>query len=705
MNTTRPGILYLFLFAMALTIWGLQQPERLVLILLSLTLPLISYRFPGHLHFSPFMLRLVIVALFAFSTFVLHADEKMVYVSIYNSQVIQPICSGLILITILQWFLPRSERFDWLLFSVVLLFVFSSISWEVARYRQWYLILALNFIVMMALLPISLNWRAMARQPRFPWFNHSMHLLATLLLFAGVGFVLLKSAEYLEGKVLRFLNDTFFSPRNQTLSGFSTVTHLTSNMQVELSERMVMLVDSPKPFHHLRGKVLTVYNRGRWWPIDNPAKAWAYQGQWPPQWQEKTEDLTFFSLHHPRSTLKGLTWIAHFRYMGYYEGHVFIPNSTWLLGTSSKFVNQDQYGIVHQNQFQSFPVYVLAGGSEPYLPTPYQIHKELPENLQIPLDIRTQVRALALQVTHGAVGNQAKARRIENWFHQNFQYSLNTPAVAIGVDPVVDFIRHRKPGFCSWFASGMTLMLRAVGVPAHLVSGWYGMEYNDLAKVWVVREKHAHDWVEVWDEGKKQWDTYDPTPPNALRDAMGISGTSPWWHTLRDWVILNWKGLTQSTFKTTLEEKLYLLRDFALKLLRTPWFYAVLVFMVLLNFLLKRQNGSLAGDDSNLNGNEQAYLQGEPTLQPLIAHLVQYLSEQGLTLKPSDTWSDIQAIILEQPWSDPDKERLISSINRILALRFGPWNPAERDALQQDLAQLPHRVKAAGRTQLNAGDA
>lgn len=385
--------------------------------------------------------------------------------------------------------------------------------------------------------------------------------------------------------------------------------------------------------------------------------------------------------------------MAHFRYMGYYEGHVFMPASTWLVGTSSKFINQDQYGIVHQNQFQSFPVYVLAGGSEPYLPTHYQIQKELPENLQIPLNIRTQVRALALQVTQGAIGNQEKARRIENWFHQNFLYSLNTQAVPPGADPVVDFIQHRKPGFCSWFASGMTLMLRAVGVPAHLVSGWYGMEYNDLAKVWVVREKHAHDWVEVWDEGKKQWVTYDPTPPNALREAMGISGSSPWWHTLRDWVILNWKGLTQSTFKTTLEEKLYRLRDFALKLLRTPWFYAVLVFMVFLNYWLKRQSRSRPEDENNHHHYEQAYLQGEPTLQPLIVHLVKYLAQQGLTIMPSHTWSDIQSLIHEQSWPDSDKKRLSHNIDRILTLRFGPWNPAERDALEQDLAQLPQRLK------------
>ena len=66
------------------------------------------------------------------------------------------------------------------------------------------------------------------------------------------------------------------------------------------------------------------------------------------------------------------------------------------------------------------------------------------------------------------------------------------------LDPVVDFLVNRKAGHCEYFASALTLLLRSVGIPARMVNGFKGGDWNDLAQVLYVRQKHAHSWVEAY---------------------------------------------------------------------------------------------------------------------------------------------------------------------------------------------------------------
>src|SRR5947199_2707265 len=86
------------------------------------------------------------------------------------------------------------------------------------------------------------------------------------------------------------------------------------------------------------------------------------------------------------------------------------------------------------------------------------------------------------------------------------------------VDPVEDFLVNRKEGHCEYFASALTLMLRALGIPARMVNGFKGGDWNDLARVMNVRQKHAHSWVEAYlgdtppPERAPLWLTLDPTP-------------------------------------------------------------------------------------------------------------------------------------------------------------------------------------------------
>lgn len=81
----------------------------------------------------------------------------------------------------------------------------------------------------------------------------------------------------------------------------------------------------------------------------------------------------------------------------------------------------------------------------------------------------------------------------------NFEYTLSlTGPRDPGIDPVADFILNKKRGHCQYFASGLALMLRSMGVPTRLVIGFRPSEYNDLGGYFQVSQNHAHVWVEAY---------------------------------------------------------------------------------------------------------------------------------------------------------------------------------------------------------------
>ena len=87
------------------------------------------------------------------------------------------------------------------------------------------------------------------------------------------------------------------------------------------------------------------------------------------------------------------------------------------------------------------------------------------------------------------------------------------------IDPIADFLINRKEGHCEYYASALTMLLRSVGIPARIVNGFKGGDYNHLGQVLLVRQKHAHSWVEALVDKTSRngariplWLTLDPTP-------------------------------------------------------------------------------------------------------------------------------------------------------------------------------------------------
>ncbi len=114
-----------------------------------------------------------------------------------------------------------------------------------------------------------------------------------------------------------------------------------------------------------------------------------------------------------------------------------------------------------------------------------------------------------------------------------FSYSLDLSIDDPGVDPVVDFLFNRRQGHCEYYASALTLMLRTVGIPSRMVSGFKGGQINSDTGRYEVRQLHAHAWTEAFIDGG--WTPFDPTPPAREESVAGLqeqsSGT---WSRFRD---------------------------------------------------------------------------------------------------------------------------------------------------------------------------
>jgi len=139
-------------------------------------------------------------------------------------------------------------------------------------------------------------------------------------------------------------------------------------------------------------------------------------------------------------------------------------------------------------------------------------------DLQLPSGRNPQTLALALRLRHQAGSDVDFVRAVLAFLRTGgFSYSLNPPP--LGPNPLDDFLFHTRTGFCGHYASAFVDMMRAGGVPARVVTGYLGGQWNPYDGTLVVRQSDAHAWAEVWLHGRG-WTRVDPTAvvaPERLR--------------------------------------------------------------------------------------------------------------------------------------------------------------------------------------------
>lgn len=99
-------------------------------------------------------------------------------------------------------------------------------------------------------------------------------------------------------------------------------------------------------------------------------------------------------------------------------------------------------------------------------------------------------------------------QRVLTYFNRQFSYTLSPPA--LGDNSIDAFLFDTQAGFCGHYAGALTFLLRSAGVPARIVTGYQGGEWNSDEQYLSVRQYDAHAWVEYWLQGRG-WVRVDPT--------------------------------------------------------------------------------------------------------------------------------------------------------------------------------------------------
>ena len=149
--------------------------------------------------------------------------------------------------------------------------------------------------------------------------------------------------------------------------------------------------------------------------------------------------------------------------------------------------------------------------------------EEFRRYLETPEVFDGRIKTFTEQITQNQTNRYDKAKVVEQYLQNNFGYTLD---LTVGGDePLADFLFNVKEGHCEYFASAMAMMLRTQGIATRVVNGFQQGEFNETAGVFVIKQKDAHSWVEVYFPETKSWVAFDPTPFAGQTSEANYAGT------------------------------------------------------------------------------------------------------------------------------------------------------------------------------------
>jgi len=133
---------------------------------------------------------------------------------------------------------------------------------------------------------------------------------------------------------------------------------------------------------------------------------------------------------------------------------------------------------------------------------------------QLPSDLPERIRGLAIKLTVNEATNYDKAMAIQNYL-KSLDYNLSIDPPPFDGDGVDHFLFEQKEGYSEYFGSAMTVLLRSIGIPARLATGYSEGEQIQGTDLYMVSDRDAHAWTEVFFP-KYGWIPFEPTPGVAI---------------------------------------------------------------------------------------------------------------------------------------------------------------------------------------------
>ncbi|MGI9553756.1 MAG: transglutaminaseTgpA domain-containing protein [Thermodesulfobacteriota bacterium] len=152
-----------------------------------------------------------------------------------------------------------------------------------------------------------------------------------------------------------------------------------------------------------------------------------------------------------------------------------------------------------------------------YRPGPGKLNRVdyyVPDNIRalyaVKFNVTDNVKELADELYIPGATVYENVANVRDYLRENLSYTRVLKSNE-NIPPLDQFLFENKEGHCEYFASSMVVLLREMGIPTRLVTGFLGGEFNYIGEYFLVRESDAHAWVEVYFP-EYGWISFDPTP-------------------------------------------------------------------------------------------------------------------------------------------------------------------------------------------------
>lgn len=126
------------------------------------------------------------------------------------------------------------------------------------------------------------------------------------------------------------------------------------------------------------------------------------------------------------------------------------------------------------------------------------------------------------------------ANRLVEYIQSGRGYSLSVTIPQGEADIPLRWLETNLPGHCELYASSFVLLARAAGIPTRIVTGFVGGDWNGFENYFMVRNRHAHAWAEIWDPAEG-WIRVDPTPGAGASESVDQALATGWLTLDRTW--------------------------------------------------------------------------------------------------------------------------------------------------------------------------
>lgn len=327
---------------------------------------------------------------------------------------------------------------------------------------------------------------------------------------------------------------SLFSPYNPPANFFGDQLTITGSVNLPNGSVLSYLTRSGSQGQYLEGFTFDTFD-GHTWTARVAAASQSYQAQARLPLDNAT--ATYHTLTTAITIIQPPEGTKHFIFAPAQPGSFTVPVTVFTDSSGAITSAWTQTTALHPNERYQVTSEVVA--APPAGLARVSFFKDDPQNwtadtnyrtlqqyyLQTPPRLSPEVRGTALRWTDGAHDVYSAVLALQEHLRNpaDFVYAVSNPPVPQDIDAVT-WLLHSRRGYCTYYATAMTVMARLLGIPARMVNGFSQGHYDASQKAWVVNGSDAHSWVQVYFPGTG-WVNFDPTPGFSFNQQAPVTST------------------------------------------------------------------------------------------------------------------------------------------------------------------------------------